>query len=213
VAADGTLRAELATAWQGSEDARVWQFDLRADVPFDDGTLLKAGDVVASLGQLIDGEVRATGALRVEIVLTEPMRDLPLILSRPEFVIRPAHDLNGSVGTGLYRVLQFDAGQRLVTKRVAAHYKDGVAGWFDEVELTSITSEVVRGQALGEYLVDAVDLQDARVVAGFDDVSVLPDMVRPSFAVLSEVAQPARISALRPLDNLRAAERWWFAQS
>lgn len=213
VAADGTLRAELATGWQGHDSARVWQFDLRAGVIFHDGTTLTADDVVASLMPLVDGQVTAKTALSVEITLNQPMRDLPLILSQPEYVIRPAHDLNGSIGTGLYQVVRFDAGQRLLTKRVAAHYKDGSAGWFDEVELTSIPSETVRAQALGEYLVDAVDLRDARVVAQFSDVAVLPTLARPSFAVLSEVAQPARISALRPLDNLRAAERWWFAET
>jgi ABC-type transport system substrate-binding protein len=213
VAADGTLRSELATDWQRRGGGRVWQFDLREGVKFHDGGMLTADDVVASLAPLIGRDVVAKGALSVEITLDHPMRDLPLILSQPEYVIRPAHDLGGAIGTGLYQVVRFEAGQRLLTKRVSMHYKDGVAGWFDEVELTSITSEAVRAQALGEYLVDAVDLRDAGVVAAFKDVAVLPSTNQPSFAVLSEVAQPARISALRPLDNLRAAERWWFAET
>jgi peptide/nickel transport system substrate-binding protein len=213
VAADGTLRAELATRWQSRNACCVWQFDLREGVDFHDGTPLTARDVVASLSPLIAGDVVAKSALSVEIALYQPMSDLPLILSQPEYVIRAAHDSAGAVGTGLFEVVHFVPGQRLLTKRVGAHFKDGLAGWFDQVELTSIPSEAVRGQALGEYLVDVVDLHDASVVSAFDDITLMPDAARPSFAVLSEVAQPARISALRPLDNLRAAERWWFAQS
>ena len=213
VAADGTLRAELAMAWRAQEGGRVWQFDLRPDVAFHDGARFRAEDVVASLAPLGAGQVEALGALSVEVRFAQPMRDLPLVLSQPEFVIRAAHDLDGAVGTGMYRVRQFDPGQRLLTERVSTHYKDGTAGWFDEVELTSIPSEQVRGQALGAYMVDAADIQDSGVVGGLPDVTLLPTRTRPSFAVLSEVAQPARISALRPLDNLRAAERWWFAQS
>ena len=213
VAADGTLRAELATSWRAQDEGRVWQFDLRSDVAFHDDCLLTSKDVVASLAPLLSGEVTAVGAFGVEMAFSEPMTDLPLVLSQPEFVIRPAHDLSGAIGTGLYRVVCFEPGQRLLTKRVSSHYKDGTAGWFDEVELTSIPSEAVRGQALGEFLVDAADLQDLRVVAGFADVTVMPSSARPSYAVLSEVAQPMRVSDLRPLDNLRAAERWWFAKS
>lgn len=213
VAADGTLRAELATAWRAQNDGRVWYFDLRTGVTFHDGTPLTAQDVVASLAPLIAGNIEAVGPLGVVVRLAQPMQDLPLVLSQPEYVVCAAHDLDGAIGTGMYRVRQFDPGQRLLTERVSNHYKDGTAGWFDEVELTSIPSEKVRGQALGAYMVDAADVQDADVVAGLRDVTLLPTRQRPSFAVLSEVAQPARISALRPLDNLRAAERWWFAQS
>jgi peptide/nickel transport system substrate-binding protein len=107
-------------------------------------------------------------------------------------------------------VKRFEAGQRLLTARVSQHYKDGSAGWFDEVELTSIPSEMVRGQALGEYLVDAADLHDASGLAEMPDIVLLPDARDPVQAVSADLVQPAQISNLRPLDNLRAAERWWF---
>ena len=49
IAADGTLRGELATGWQAEDGGRVWTFDLRSDVSFHDGVPLTAQDVVASL--------------------------------------------------------------------------------------------------------------------------------------------------------------------
>lgn len=212
VAADGTLRAELATGWRASDDARNWVFDLRPGVTFHDGTPFTADDVVASLAPQLEAGVEVVSPSQVRVTLDVPAPSLPLLLSQPEYVIRPAHAPDAGIGTGLYRVKDFTPGQRLLATRVAEHYKDGQAGWFDSVELTSIPSQTVRGQALREYLVDVAELTDAAVVQGMPDVVLMPDERRPAYAVLTEVAQPAQISHLRPLDNLRGPERWWFAQ-
>lgn len=161
VAADGTLRAELALGWKASADARIWDFDLRPGVPFHDGAAFTAADAVASLRGRVAGEISAPGADRLRITLERPNVGLPMLLSGPEYVIRPAHALDAGIGTGLYRMRRFWPGQQVLATRVASHYRDGTAGWFDEVELTSIPSESVRGQALSEYMVDAVDITDA----------------------------------------------------
>lgn len=210
VAADGTLRAELALGWQASDDARVWDFDLRRGVRFHDGAAFTAADAVASLRGLVAGEVLAMRPDQLRITLEVPNVGLPLMLSGPEYVIRPAHSPEAGIGTGLYQLRRFRPGQQVLAVRTASHYRDGTAGWFDEVELTSIPSEPVRGQALGEYLVDAVDIRDAGALAGLPDIHLMPDARHPVQAVSAAVAQPAQVSPLRPLDNLRAAERWWF---
>ncbi|NNE52252.1 MAG: peptide ABC transporter substrate-binding protein [Sulfitobacter sp.] len=213
VAADGTLQAELALSWTADRDVRVWTFDLRPGVTFHDGSLFTAEDVVASLSTRLEGEVEAMGAAQVRITLAAPMPSLPLILAQPDFVIRPAHALDAGIGTGLYAVKSFTPGQRLLTQRIARHYKDGRAGWFDEVELTSIPAEEVRGQALRETLVDAADLTDAALLKDLPEVIAQPDRHHPAYALLSQVVQPAQVSHLRLLDNLRGPQRWWFAQS
>ena len=211
VGADGTLRPELALQWRASEDGRVWTFDLRPDVHFHDDRPFTSADAAASLMPLLDAQMVPLGRFELQIRLAVPDAGLPLRLAQPDHVIRPAHAPHGGIGTGLYRVKRFVPGQRLLTTRVTQHYKDGSAGWFDEVELTSIPSEMVRGQALGEYLVDAADLHDASGLAGMPDIVLLPDARNPVQAVSTDLAQPAQISQLRPLDNLRAAERWWFS--
>lgn len=211
VAADGTLRPELAVSWTSSTDAKVWTFDLRPSITFHDGMPLTAQDVVSSLSTLIDAEFQALGTTRVSITLTHADPGLPMRLSQPHTIIRPAHAPDAGIGTGLYRVTSFTPGQRLLTERVATHYKDGSAGWFNEVELTSIPSEPVRGQALAEFMVDAIDLKDAAPLAGIPEITFMPDRRYPMQAVSADIAQPAKTSHLRPLDNLRAAERWWFA--
>lgn len=211
VAADGTLRGELATDWASSSDAREWLFDLRQGVTFHDGKPFTAKDVVASAAGFSEGKVQATGDFQVLFKLDHADPRLPMRLAQPEYFVRSAHAPTSGVGTGLYRVASFTPGQRLLSTRVADHYKGKSAGWFDEVELTSIPSERVRGQALGEYLVDAVDLTVAGVLTDLPDIALQPDRRQPTQAVLSDVMQPANVSHLRPLDNLRAAERWWFA--
>ncbi len=213
IAADGTLRPELATAWMPSSDARVWEIDLRRNVLFHDGCPFGASDVVASLrsNPAVSGQVTALGAARVRISLDVPDPHLPLRLAEPDCVIRAAHAPDAGIGTGLYRLRRFTPGQQLLAQRVESHWKDGMAGWFAEVELMSIPAETVRAQALGEYLVDAADLRNADVVAGLPDVTLLPDAHAVTQAVSRDLGVPHRIGRQHPLDNLRAAERWWFA--
>ena len=210
IAADGTLRGELATGWTPSEDARVWTFVLRNDVTFHDGAPFTAADVVASADGFADGIVEATGTHNVTFTLHAPDPALPMRFADPEFYISPAHAMGSGIGTGLYKVRHFAPGQQLLTERVAEHYKGDTAGWFDEVELVSIPSDVVRAEALGSYLVDAADLEDHDVIAGLADVSGQPGRQRMMQAVSRDIAQPAQVGFQRPMDNLRAAERWWF---
>jgi ABC-type transport system substrate-binding protein len=209
-AADGVLRGELATAWQSQQDGRVWHFDLREDVTFHDGAPFTARDVVASLTHLPGARVEATTTHAVRITLDQPSSALPLLLAEPAFIIRPAHAPATGIGTGLYRIRHFTPGRQVLSTRVENHYKDGRAGWFDEVELTSIPSEEVRGEALGAYLVDAVDTRDADALRALPDVVLSPDDRLVMQAVSRGVGQPSKVSRLRPLDDLRAAERWWF---
>ncbi|MDF3414946.1 peptide ABC transporter substrate-binding protein [Sulfitobacter sp. M57] len=210
IAADGTLRGELASGWTSSPDARVWLFELCRDVSFHDGAPFTAKDVVASAAGFAGGAVQAVGDHQVSFTLVHPDPGLPMRLAQPAYFIRAAHAPDNGTGTGLYKVSSFVPGQRLLATRVADHYKGEAAGWFDEVELTSIPSEPVRGQALGEYLVDAVDLTAAGALADLPDITLQPDRRHPTQAVSADVMQPANVSRLRPLDNLRAAERWWF---
>ena len=203
VAADGTLRGELATAWRSSPDARVWTFDLRSGVIFHDGTPFTAADVAHSLAAL--GDVRPLGQTRVEITLAAPDTAFPFRLSDAGNVIRPAHGASKGIGTGLYRVRHFAAGQQLLAERVTIHWKDGQAGWFDIVELVSIPSDTVRAQAVAEYLVDGADIADGAELSGFDDIAVWDGQ-----AVARSVAMPMTLGH-GVFDDLRAPQRWWGA--
>jgi peptide/nickel transport system substrate-binding protein len=209
VAADGTLRGELATDWQGSDDGRVWIFDLRQDVAFHDGRPMTTQDVAGSLQ--LPGRVEILNDCQICIALDDPAMDLPFTLAGPDHIIKPSGAADQGIGTGLYRLKRFTPGQQVLAERVSDHYKGNTAGWFDAVELVSIPSDAVRAQALAEYLVDTADLGDSGLVSGLDHITPLPFSRGMTHAVSGTVTMPVKTGQHRPLDNLRAAERWWFA--
>lgn len=126
-------------------------------------------------------------------------------------MIRAAHAMDDGIGTGLYRLRRFTPGQQVLAERVADHYKGRSAGWFDTVELVSIPAQQVRAQAMAEYLVEAADLNDGEALQSYDDIALLPHARGVTHAVSRSIAMPLRTGQHRPLDNLRAAERWWLA--
>ncbi|MEP1612942.1 MAG: ABC transporter substrate-binding protein [Roseobacter sp.] len=221
IAADGTLRGELATSWQGSSDALSWELTLRDDVAFHDGTPFSPQDVIASLS-LHTGAVLAdverftvTGTHRLQVSLKASDPDFPYRLSNPRLVIYPGTDLSGAmrngVGTGLYRAHRFQPGRQFIGRRVEKHYKDGTAGWFDEVEFVSISADAVRAEALCEHYVDAADLQHYADLGDLTNITLLPEEHFMTTAVDACIAVPSQTGSRWPLDNLRAAERWWMA--
>lgn len=180
VAATGELVGELAESWEASADARVWTFDLRKGVTFHDGTPFGADDVIASLrlhGPASPAhpilapvtEMTRLGPHRVRFVLAEGNADFPFLMADYHLLIYPAGDVAGAmargIGTGLYRVESFVPGARASLVRVAGHYKDGRAGWFDRIEALAIGDDAARTRALIEGRVDAIDRADLRALA------------------------------------------------
>ena len=135
VTATGELTGELAQGWQSAEGGRLWRFDLREGARFHDGRAVRAEDVAASLKGLPRlAKARASGAA-VELSLTAPDPDLPFRLADPAWTVAPGGDRAAGIGSGLYRLEQLGPTIRLA--RVAQHWKDGRAGWFDRVERTA----------------------------------------------------------------------------
>lgn len=211
VAGNGILKGELATGWQADEAARRWRFDLRPNVRFHDGSPLTARDAVASLAPLLpEAEVAADSTLSLRVTLPAPNTGLPLLLSEPAFVIRPAHAPEAGIGTGLYRLRRFSAGRQVLAERVAEHFKDGAAGWFDTVELVSIPAAEVRVQALAEGLVDAADLPARPRLRERGELVLQSDAAGGLTALSPALRRQQTPGRQRSLDNLRAPERWWF---
>ena len=117
----------LAESYEFDEARNTYVIDIRADVPFHDGTLLDADDVIASLerwsnksnyGRLMFDnvvELRKTGDLTIEIELAEASPIVPMMLAVPnqQAAIYPAsiveeygnREIRTYVGTGPF---QFD---------------------------------------------------------------------------------------------------------
>lgn len=201
IAADGTLRGELATDWQSDSDGSRWRFTLRPDVAFHDGVPFD-GDAVSNLPFWI--EVR--DALTVDIVLDAPDPNLPYTLAHPGYEIRSER----GAGTGLYTVQKLDAGRHFIGARVPQHWKTD-AGWFDSIEFVHFSDDAVRSEALLGGLVDVADVVDLGDVSDLRDFQTLPGSSATTHIANRLVNVPVTVGKSWPLDNLRMAERWWMA--
>ena len=175
VAPDGSLRGELATQWHASADARVWTVDLRRDVMFHNGKSFSAEDVIASLRLHLDPaaasparplvatiiEMRTITSHQLRFKLARGNADFPYLLADYHLLMYPAGHIAQAmldgIGTGLYKVECFEPGQRFLGRRVQSHYRDGQAGWFDEVDFTASPSLAARRKALEDRHIDVAD--------------------------------------------------------
>ncbi|SPF79399.1 ABC transporter substrate-binding protein [Pseudoprimorskyibacter insulae] len=178
IAADGSLRGELATQWQASADARVWTIDLRKGVTFHNGKPFNVRDVIASFQLHLDPAVAsparpiiamiedmtALGPHQMQITLHQGNADFPYLLSDYHLLIYPEGQIEAAIargiGTGLYRVDRFEPGKLLTAQRVGSHYKGDSAGFFDRIELTAVPHGRDRARALMAARVDVIDQVD-----------------------------------------------------
>lgn len=209
IAADGTLRGNIAQAWASDDGGTTWRFELAQDVMFHDGVPLRPADIAASL----KADVVDLGVGAFQIALGDPNPNLPFQLADPRFAILPAEaDRQAAgIGTGLYAVRKFDAGRQFIGSRVTVHRKDGTEGWFDEVEIVSIPSHTVRGEALRDGLVDVADVTTLDAYADPAEFQFLPSEHQAQQIAHRSVAVPASVGTAWPLDNLAMARRWWKA--
>ena len=112
--AHGHLSPRLASSWQSEAGQRVWQFQLRL-ASFHDGTVVTSAAVVASLKAANpDWKITANNRQTFTIETSVPSPHLPELLSLSKFAIvkRPAD--NSLVGSGPYKLSQWQGGDRAV---------------------------------------------------------------------------------------------------
>lgn len=214
VAPDGVLKGELATGWHGSSDARIWTLSLRQDAVFHDGSVLEAGDVLASLEGFADtrkATVIATGAAEIRIELAESDAHLPYQLADPSLVIARGGVSDGGNGTGLYHSARLQADRHFLGQRVTRHWKDGQAGWVESVDAIVISDPAVRAEALRDGFVDVAELPEISGLAGRTDFVFHPSAENAALAARGSVGVPARVGTRFGLDDGRLAQRWWVA--
>lgn len=194
IAANGELIGELAESWDASADARTWTFNLRQGVTFHNGKPFGADDVIESFRlHMSDFAASPVGAIvsaiseinritdhQVQFVLGSGNADFPFLVADYHLLIYPAGQIQEAmdqgIGTGLYSVESFDPGVRAVLGRVASHYKDGRAGWFDSVEVVAINDGAARMEALISRQVDVVNrvvFQAERALNAAPDISIV----------------------------------------
>lgn len=216
IAGDGTLHGDIAQSWATDDGGKTWVFELQPSVVFHDGISLHAKDVVALFKRNIRLDVQEANALstsQIKVILNQPNQSFPYLLADPEFAVLPENTArqNAGIGTGLYRVQKFQAGQQLLAVRVTSHRKDATAGWFDQVELVSVPSETVRAEALCKGMVDVADISALDLYSDPVEYQLLPSPQFVQQISRRNIAVPNAIGQSWKLDNTRMATRWWMA--
>lgn len=169
---DGQLRARPGLAESiATRDNVTWRIRLRRGVHFHNGKALSPDDVVYSLMRHRDpatgskvkavaeqfASARRTGADEVELRLTGPNPDLPVILAGSNFLIveNGRRDFKVANGTGPFTLAAFAPGIRTVVRRNPNYWKPG-RPYLAEIEMIAIPDELSRVNALLSGDVQAV---------------------------------------------------------
>lgn len=118
LADNGSAQPALAVRWESQNSDHRWEFWLRPDVHFHDGTPLTAESVVSSLQQSCPSSAmpacpwRTLHAVGPAVVFTtdSPSPDLPELLAQTEFAIARQDPSGAVLGTGPFRVSGFANG-------------------------------------------------------------------------------------------------------
>jgi len=192
---DGDIIPWLASEWSVADDGLSWDFTLRDDVTFTDGTPLTAEAVAANIAHLQDPETgSSTGYLAVQhvtgvealddttarITLSQPDSGLLDSLSQPWLAIESPTALErtadencaSAVGTGPFVVTAWDRQESITLERnddytspPADAAHEGVA-YLDTIEWRFLPDSASRYAALQSGTVDVIDnVQPDTIVA------------------------------------------------
>ena len=172
---------ELAESWESSPDAAKWVFKLRKGVEFHNAKTMKAEDVAVSLNWhrgkesksaatgIVDpiADIKIDDDYSLVFTLKEGNADFPYILSDPHLTIVP-EDTRGSdwdkgLGTGGYKLMEWEPGFRALTKRNPNYWKEGRAH-FDEIETLGIADVTARMTALNTGQIDAMNRFELKLI-------------------------------------------------
>ena len=189
-APDGQLVPSLAASWVVSPDGRTYTFHLRQGVTFHDGAPLLAEDVVFSILRLKDPRVasprsedfaaiQTVTAPDPQTVVMQLRTPLGPLLSKLAFsmnAIVPAHLVRAGgelqrqvVGTGPFRLVDYQPQNRLVLGRYPGYFGRDAAGrplpYLDGIEFRFFPDANARTLALRTGLVDFIEYVPAADVA------------------------------------------------
>lgn len=178
----GVLVPELAESWEGSPDAKIWVFKLRAGVQFHDGRDFTAEDAVYSINlHRVEGtsssaapvlkpvtEVKASGKYELTITLSDGNVGFPDLMTLETLVMVPKDetDFGKGIGTGGYMLESFEPGVKSRVVRNPNYWKPDRAH-FDAVEMICIKDAAARTSALVSGSIDScnfVDLKTANLL-------------------------------------------------
>jgi peptide/nickel transport system substrate-binding protein len=111
--ANGAVQPALAASWKSDDNDHHWEFRLRSNVQFHDGSPLTATDTAMSLNLACNANCPWTGvhAVGSSLIFTSesPLPNLPTLLASDAFLIQLTHTADGQTptqptGTGPFQV-------------------------------------------------------------------------------------------------------------
>ncbi len=173
----GNAIPELAQSWEAIPNAARWVINLRQGVEFHNGKTMDADDVIYSINYhrdpkrasqvktLVDTikEIKKDGPNQVIIELKGPNADFPYILASQRMPIFPVGtvDFQDGMGTGGYKLVEYEPGVRVLAQRNPNYWKDGRAH-FDQIEITFMSDVTARTTALMTGQVDVINKPDRK---------------------------------------------------
>lgn len=184
------IEEDLATSYSVSEDGLIWTVTLREDVKFSDGEPLTANDVVFTFETAKGSQsvidltnllaVTAQGDYTVMFELQAAQSTFVDVLTTLGIVPQHAYSANYAkqpIGSGPYKLVQWDKGQQLLVEQNELYYGD-------KSPFTQLT-----------FLFLAEDAAFAAAKAGTVDVAAIPS----SFS--TQQVSGMRLEALQTVDN------------
>jgi peptide/nickel transport system substrate-binding protein len=174
----GRVQSSLASSWQADSAKRRWQFELRHDVKFHDGSLLKSEAVAGSLRNVNPmWNVYAAGeSLVIETPVSSPNLPQELALASNSIVKRAAQ--GKLLGTGPFHIVEWKPGVKLTVAAEENYW--GGRPFLDSIEID--LGKTQREAAIGLELAKA------------DLIEVAPEQIRGA------VREGRRVAASGPME-------------
>lgn len=175
--ADGIVHPALFSHWEHDAEGRKWRFHIRPNAVFHDGKPCEAADILAFIDGILNAvdmfgmkwsyaryfaqtEFTALSPRSIGVTNPEPIADILDIFSE-FFICRVAHDGGATLGTGPYRVADFEPRISAMLQRV------GEGNGPEVLRAAAIASADDRHRALRDGEVD-VALNLERMAARID---------------------------------------------
>src|SRR5262245_57100421 len=174
--ANGAVVPLLAESWTASEDTKTWEFAIRGNARFHDGTPVTAEDVVWNFHRLAAEQkspvrtyinkvktVEAAGANKVRFTLSEPFAAFDRQLSLLSIIPKRAFEEIGAakfavapVGSGPFRVVRWAKDDRLELAAFDGYWAG--APKIKNLVFRPVPSETTRAAALSSGELDVVPI-------------------------------------------------------
>ena len=180
---DGSVGPRAASDWSSNDDFTVWDFTLRDDILFHDGSSMTAQDVVFSFEEVLaDPEsnrqlwltdmtsVEAIDDTHVRFTLSTPFSEWPRQTTLISIVPQAAYEELGSdgfneapVGSGPFSFVSWQRGQSVVTAGFDDYF--GGAPALDTVTWIPVSSDDARVTGVQSGTVDIASIPTAQIPA------------------------------------------------